>query len=275
MKGNVNRSIRRLRALSSRHRAATRRGGRGRGARSVVRPEVVLVVVVVVRVRAAEVGVVHLVVGQRRPVVADPAVAHHDSTVDQPGQRPELVGDQHHGGAALLEPAQGPGERDLVGQVDAGGRLVEEEQLGLAGQCPRDQRALLLAARQRGAAVVGPVAQPDHLEGVVDGGPVGPRERAQQAAPGEPPGGDHLAHGGGHARGGPGALRHEADPLPVREAVQRRAEELDGAGGQRHATRSAPGPAWTCRSRWHPSARRTRRARPAGRGGAGPGVRRC
>ena len=48
-----------------------------------------------------------------------------------------------------LSRPQRVGERDLVGQVDAGGRLVEEEQLGLAGQRPRDQRALLLAARER------------------------------------------------------------------------------------------------------------------------------
>ena len=47
----------------------------------------------------------------------------------------------------------------LVGQVDAGGRLVEEEQLRLAGQRSRDQRALLLAAGQRGDAVAGPVAR--------------------------------------------------------------------------------------------------------------------
>ncbi len=45
------------------------------------------------------------------------------------------------------------GERLLVGQVDAGGRLVEEEQVGLPGQRPGDQHPLLLAAGELGDPV--------------------------------------------------------------------------------------------------------------------------
>ena len=138
---------------------------------------------VVVRVRLAEVRVVHGVVGQRRAVVGHPAVAHHDRAVDQAGQRAELVGDQHDRGAALLEPAQRRGEGELVGQVDAGGGLVEEEQLRLAGQRPRDQGPLLLAAGELGDAVAGPRGQPDHRDRLVDRG-AGRPARAAGAAGG-------------------------------------------------------------------------------------------
>ena len=58
-------------------------------------------------------------------------------------------------GAAPGEGGQGVGERLLVGRVDAGGRLVEEEQVGLAGQRAGDQHPLLLAAGELGDAVAG------------------------------------------------------------------------------------------------------------------------
>ena len=58
-----------------------------------------------------------------------------------------------------LSAAERVGERLLVGQVDAGGRLVEEEQVGLAGQGAGDQHPLLLAAGERGDAVAGPVGR--------------------------------------------------------------------------------------------------------------------
>jgi hypothetical protein len=74
-------------------RGARRRAARGRGGR---------VGVVVVRVRLAEVAVVHLVVGER-PRRTRPAVAHHDRAVDERRERAELVGDQHDRGAARLE----------------------------------------------------------------------------------------------------------------------------------------------------------------------------
>ena len=72
--------------------------------------------------------------------------------------------------SALLELAQRVGQRVLVGQVDAGGRLVEEEQLGLAGEGAGDQHPLLLPAGEVGDAVAGPVGQTDHRECLGDGG---------------------------------------------------------------------------------------------------------
>ena len=52
--------------------------------------------------------------------------------------------------------AQRAGERRLAGGVDAGGRLVEDQQLRLGGQGPGDQRALLLAAGERRHRVARP-----------------------------------------------------------------------------------------------------------------------
>ncbi len=52
----------------------------------------------------------------------------------------------------------------LVGQVDAGGRLVEEEKIGLAGERAGDQHALLLAARKGADRVVAALGEPDDLE---------------------------------------------------------------------------------------------------------------
>ena len=170
---------------------------------------------------------------RRRPVVGDPPVAHHDRAVDERRQRAELVGDQDDGRAGVLEAAERVGERLLARQVDACGRLVEHEQVGLAGQCAGDQHPLLLAAGERGDAVVATVGEADDVERVVDGGPVGARERAQQPAAGQPAGGDHLPHRGGHAGGGARALRHEADPRPRVVLGERRAEQPQLARGQR------------------------------------------
>ena len=94
-------------------------------------------------------GVVHLVVGQRRAVVRHPAVAHHDRPVDQRRHRAELVGDQHDRGCRAPSWPQGVGEDLLVGQVDAGGRLVEEEQL--RARRPAPGRSAPAAAGRRTA----------------------------------------------------------------------------------------------------------------------------
>ena len=138
----------------------------------------------VVAVRLAEVGAVHLVVGERGAVVGDAAVAHHDRPVDQGGQRAELVGDQHDGRAAGLEHRERVRERLLVGQVDAGGRLVEEEQVRGPGQRPGDQGALLLSAGEVGDAVARPVGEPDDRDRLVDGGAGRPSRGAAAAGAG-------------------------------------------------------------------------------------------
>ena len=163
----------------------------------------------------------------------------------------------------VLEPAQRVGEGLLVGQVDAGGRLVEEEQLGLAGQRAGDQHPLLLAAGERGRRRRGPgrrgrprrARRRSRRRSARD-------ERAEQPAAGQPAGGDDLPDRGGYAGGGAGALRARSRPAASRSnVVERRAEQPRARPRSAAAARSGRAPAWTCRSRWRPSARRTRPAR--------------
>ena len=57
---------------------------------------------------------------------------------------------EHDGQATLaVEPRDRLHDRRRRAGVDAGGRLVEQQELRLGGERPRDQDALLLAAGQR------------------------------------------------------------------------------------------------------------------------------
>ena len=135
---------------------------------------------------------------------------------------------------AAAELAQRGRERLLAGRVDPGGRLVEHQQVGLAGQGAGDQGALLLAAGQGGDRVVDPVQQADIGERVAYGRAVGRARGPEDSAPGQPARGHHLADGGRHAAAGAQPLRHVADPGPVLEAAQVGAEQLDVAAARRH-----------------------------------------
>ncbi len=95
-------------------------------------------------VTGAEERAVDLVVGQRGAVIGNLAVTHHDRSIDQRGKGAELVGHQDDGDTATLQGGEGVGERLLVGQVDAGGGLVEQQQIGLAGQGASNEGSLLL-----------------------------------------------------------------------------------------------------------------------------------
>ena len=53
------------------------------------------------------------------------------------------------------------------GRVEAGGRLVEEDQLGVAGDAEREVEPAALAAGQRRGAVARAVRQADQLEHLV------------------------------------------------------------------------------------------------------------
>src|SRR5690606_31721985 len=100
------------------------------------------------------VGVVVLVVGvavarggrRRRAVVDDAPVAQDDGALEQAGQRAELVEDGEDARAALAQAGEGGGEGLLGVTVDAGERLVEDEELGPADEGAGDEDTLLLAA---------------------------------------------------------------------------------------------------------------------------------
>ena len=148
----------------------------------------------VVRVRLAEGRVVHLVVGQRRRRRRRPA----RRASRRRGPRAGAIGPSSWATSTIvaprvLEAAERAASACWLGRSTPGRRLVEEEQLRLAGERAGDQHPLLLAAGQSEVTPVAtPVGQADHLEGVVDGGPVGARERPEPAAAGQPAGGDDL-----------------------------------------------------------------------------------
>ena len=121
-----------------------------------------------------------------------------------------------------LRRAQRVGQRLLVGQVDAGGRLVEEEQVGLAGQRAGDQRALLLAAGEGGDAVaaLGRRARP-------------PRGR-RRWRPGRP-----ATAGAAAGAGSAGRRRPPPTPRRVRRRRRRRAAGTKPTGDQ--SSKSANG----------------------------------
>ena len=199
----------------------------------------------VVRVRAmarrvVRVRVRHVVEGvQGRSVVGDPAVAHDDGPGDDRRQRPHLVGDQQDGRAACDETLDDAGEALLAGEVDPGGRLVEDQQVRLRGQRASDEDPLLLTPGEDGGAVLGPVGQVDGLERLLHRPAVGGAHRLPGTAVGQPAGGDHFSHAGRHAGRGGEALRDEPDPVVVGEAGERRAEELDRSGAQRGQAQQA------------------------------------
>ena len=106
--------------------------------------------------------------------------------------------------------------------VDAGDRLVEHEELGLGGERLRDQRALLLTARQLGEPPAPVVGECDRLERVVDRVAVGGTAPPPPALLGQATGGDDLGDGGGE-------VGRDA------ECVGGRSPPASGRGGRRGA----------------------------------------
>src|SRR5438034_10585901 len=91
---------------------------------------------------------------RRRPVVDD-ALAHEHDPLDEVLDRAELVRHVQDRYPELRpEALQQRGDRLLRLHVHPGGRLVEREQIRVACQRLRDERALLLAARERAQAPV-------------------------------------------------------------------------------------------------------------------------
>ena len=105
--------------------------------------------------------------GGAAPLLQDPAVEHVDDAAGEVGMR-RRVGDHDDGRAFLVELAEHPHHLLAVGGVEVAGRLVGEDQLGLADQRAGDGDALLLATRQLGRAVLGAVGDADLVEHLVD-----------------------------------------------------------------------------------------------------------
>ena len=113
------------------------------------------------------------------------AVAGHDLVERAGGDRPALVEDhdavadpldlgqqvrvEDHGRAAIARRPDDGADVGPADRVERRRRLVEQDQLGLAQERHAEPEPLLHALREAADRVVGPVGQPDELEGVVDG----------------------------------------------------------------------------------------------------------
>ena len=115
----------------------------------------------------------------------------------------DIVGGEDHGDALVAQPAH---ERPHVAaeiDVDAGGRLVEEQDLGLMGERLGDHHPPLHAARQLDDAGVALLPQREVAQEALDEGRVGrPAEQAPAERHGRPDGGEDVERD---------LLRHEAD----------------------------------------------------------------
>ena len=84
-----------------------------------------------------------------RPLLDDLALLHHADSVGELAHDAEVVGDEEHCHAEprlqLLEKLE---DLRLHGDVERGGRLVGDQEIGLVGERHRDHHALALAAGQ-------------------------------------------------------------------------------------------------------------------------------
>ena len=84
-----------------------------------------------------------------RPVLDDLALRHHADLVGDLAHDAEVVGDEQHRHAeAGLELLQQLQDLRLHRDVERGGRLVGDQEIGLVGERQRDHDALALAARE-------------------------------------------------------------------------------------------------------------------------------
>ena len=112
-----------------------------------------------------------------RRLLDDLAAVHHGDAVGHLGDDAEVVGDQHDARAAIgLQLAHQVEDLRLDRDVERGGRLVGDQQLGLGGERHRDHHALRLAARELVRERLGPprrVGDADraqHLDRLLDAG---------------------------------------------------------------------------------------------------------
>ena len=135
---------------------------------------------------------------------------HDDHVLGAARRLVEVVQDGHHRAAVGVEAAAQLEDVDLVGQVEEGGGLIEQDRLGALGQGQGDPHALALATAELVDGAGGQLGNPHHLHGLLNGLPVLLRPLAEQALVGEAAAGHEVAHQ--HAAGHGGALRQQADP---------------------------------------------------------------
>ena len=100
--------------------------------------------------------------GRRRVQLAREAAVGHEHDAVGDGGRARVVGDHHERAPAGVDGVAQQRQHLAPGaQVERAGRLVGEQDLGLADQRAGDRHALLLAARELRRAMAGAIGQPD------------------------------------------------------------------------------------------------------------------
>ena len=100
--------------------------------------------------------------------------------------------DDQHRCAGAHQLGQQVGQGALGLQVDAGGRLVQHQQLRLAGQRSSYQDPLLLSAGEGGHLGRRSVSQVDNVQRLGYRAPISSSEREKGFTAGQSTGGDHL-----------------------------------------------------------------------------------
>ena len=146
--------------------------------------------------------------------------------------RAELVRDVEDGDAELaVEAREQRGERLLGVGVDAGGRLVEDQQPRLGRDRLGDEGPLLLAARTASRSARRPVrSSPTRAIAAATASRSSARERPEQAPPGDAAGGDDLADRGRRLDTQLRPLGQVGDEPATRSDRDGPPEEADGAG---------------------------------------------
>ncbi len=155
-------------------------------------------------------------------------------------------------------PNVGPADR-----IERRGRLVEEDQLGLAEQRDTQAEPLLHALREAAHRVVGPVGQPDPVERLVGG----------RAAPRTSHAGELGVEGQDLAGAQPGLVAEQlgqvADPRASQPVAERRPEDAPGPAGRAGQAEHELDRRGLARHRSGRAGRPARRDRPAGSGRRG------
>src|SRR5882672_6519318 len=165
-----------------------------------------------------------------RPAVEDQPAVETGELGDLLGHHPDVVAHQDQGHVALaIEMVEQGVEARLGLGVHPAGRLVQDQQLGLGDQRPRDQHPLLLAGRQRADARGRVRGHPHLAEHLRDALAFRAADAPEEAERGQEPGRHHLVDG--HRQGGieGGLLRHVAETAPLPERRRRVTEEADRA----------------------------------------------
>ncbi len=159
----------------------------------------------------------------------DPRLVHDNEPIAELLGFVHVVGRQDEGHPLLLEPIELVPEEVAGLRVEAGRRLVEEEEIGLVHEGSGDRQASLHPARERLHLGVGPIEELDEVEEGVGATPgLGPGKVEVAAVDDEV-----LPDGQLHVEGV--LLWHDPEAGPDPRAVDGRieAEDTKGAGGDR------------------------------------------